>query len=45
MLVFALFPHNSEWFFPVVSKMFKTETIIFVKNRILWQKLHILPKA
>ena len=32
MLVFALFPHNSEWFFLVVSKMFKTETIIFVKK-------------
>ena len=44
MLVFALFPHNSEWFFLVVSKMFKTETI-FVKKSYFMAKAAYLTKS
>ena len=45
MLVFALCARNSEWFFLVVSKMFKTETIIFVKKSYVMAKaMFILPK-
>lgn len=45
MLVFALFPHNSEWFFLVVSKMFKTETIIFVKKSYFMAKAAYLTES
>ena len=45
MLVFALCACNYEWFFLVVSKMFKTETIIFVKKSYVMAKaMFILPK-
>ena len=45
MLVFALFPHNSELFFLVVSEMFKTETIIFVKKSYFMAKAMYLTKT
>ena len=45
MLVFALCACNSEWFFLVVSKMFKTETIIFVKKSYFMAKAAYLTKS
>ena len=45
MLVFTLCACNSEWLFLVVSKMFKTETISFVKTSYFMAKAMSLTKT